>query len=297
MKSASAGPVAQALRTVDSRFVPALIAVLVYLAAITLATLLLVSDLGSRWRDEASGRMSVQLAADGEPSRDEPGRDERGAAALAMIRGLPEVAHAEPIDNSQLAARLLPWLGGAPLPPSLPLPLVLEVELKPEARHAAPSVRDRLQAGIADAEVTLGGSMLEPALRLMRTVEGLTLLVLGVLAATLCASVVFATHARLAACGEAVELLHLLGADDGAITNVVAHGALRTALAGGLAGLALAVLTLLALAYLAGATDGAAELSLSPLAWGTMALLPPAAAGLAVITAKLAARRALALLP
>lgn len=292
MKPAPAGPVAQALRTVDSRFVPALIAVLVYLAAITLATLLLVSNLGGRWRDAAGGRMSVQLAA-----ADEATRAERGEAALAMIRGLPEVALAQPVEDGRLAARLLPWLGGAPLPPSLPLPLVLEVELKPEARHAAISVRDRLQAGIPGAEVTLGGTLLEPALRLMRTVEGLTLLVLSVLAATLCASVVFATRTRLAACGEAVELLHLLGADDGTITSVVAHGALRPALAGGLAGLALAILTLLAFATLAGTTDGAAELSLSPLAWGTMALLPPAAAGLAVITAKLAARRALALLP
>ncbi|MFO1113345.1 MAG: hypothetical protein U1E38_07800 [Rhodospirillales bacterium] len=292
MKSAATGPVERALRTVDSRFVPALIAVLVYLAAITLATLLLVGDLGGRWRDAAGGRMSVQLAAVGEPAG-----DRRSEAVLAMIREQPEVARAQPVEESRLAARLLPWLGGASLPPSLSLPLVLEVELKPEARSAASAVGDRLQASIAGAEITLGGTMLEPALRLMRTVEGLTLLLLGVLAATLCASVVFATRARLAAGSEAVELLHLLGADDGAITNVVAHGALRTALAGGLAGLALAILTLLAFAYLAGATDGAAELSLSPLAWGTMALLPPAAAGLAVITAKLAARRALALLP
>ena len=288
------GPVAQALRTVDSRFVPALIAVLVYLAAITLATLLLVSDLGSRWRDEAGGRMSVQLAA-----ADEATRGQRIEAVLAAIRDLPEVARAEPVENSRLAAQLLPWLGGAPLPPSLSLPLVLEVELKPEARDAATSIRDRLQASLAGAEVTLGGAMLEPALRLMRTVEGLTLLVLCVLAATLCASVVFATRARLAACNEAVELLHLLGADDVAITNVVAHGALRTALIGGAVGLALAVLTLLAFAYIAVATgaDASAELSLSPLAWAAMALLPPAAAALAVITAKLAARRALACLP
>ena len=290
------GPVAQALRTVDSRFVPALIAVLVYLAAITLATLLLVSDLGSRWRDEAGGRMSVQL-----PVADEATRGQRTEAVLAAIRDLPEVARAEPVENSRLAAQLLPWLGGAPLPPSLSLPLVLvlEVELKPEARDAATSIRDRLQASLAGAEVTLGGAMLEPALRLMRTVEGLTLLVLCVLAATLCASVVFATRARLAACNEAVELLHLLGADDVAITNVVAHGALRTALIGGAVGLALAVLTLLAFAYIAGATgaDASAELSLSPLAWAAMALLPPAAAALAVITAKLAARRALACLP
>ena len=287
------GPVAQALRTVDSRFVPALIAVLVYLAAITLATLLLVSDLGSRWRDEAGGRMSVQLAAA------EATRGQRTEAVLAAIRDLPEVARAEPVENSRLTAQLLPWLGGAPLPPLLSLPLVLEVELKPEARDAAPSIRDRLQASLAGAEVTLGGAMLEPALRLMRTVEGLTLLVLCVLAATLCASVVFATRARLAACNEAVELLHLLGADDVAITNVVAHGALRTALIGGAVGLALAVLTLLAFAYIAGATgaDASAELSLSPLAWAAMALLPPAAAALAVITAKLAARRALACLP
>ena len=285
------GPVAQALRTEDSRFVPALIAVLVYLAAITLATLLLVSDLGGRWRDEAAGRMSIQLAIG-----DAAGRDGQIEAALAVVRAQPEVANAEVVDGSLLAARLLPWLGGATLPPALPLPPVLEVRLNAAAGDAARPVQERLRQSLPGAEITSGGAVLEPALRLMRTIQALTALVLGVLSATLCASVVFATRARLAACDAAVELLHLLGADDVAITNVVAHGALRTALIGGIAGLALAIATLLAFAYLAGAATSA-ELSLSLPAWVVMALLPPAAAGLAVLTARLAARRALAQLP
>lgn len=289
------GPVAQALRTEDSRFVPALIAVLVYLAAITLATLLLVSDLGSRWRDDATSRMSVQLAPG-----DEAGRAGQLEEALAVIRALPQTARVEVLDSSLLAARLLPWLGGAPLPPALALPPVLEVQLKPGAGagagDAVAQAGERLQQILPGAQITLGDAMLEPALLLMRTIEALTALVLCVLAATLCASVVFATRARLAACDEAVELLHLLGADDVAITNVVAHGALRTALTGGAAGLALAIATLLAFAHLAGAATSA-ELSLSLPGWVVMALLPPAAAALAVLTARLAARRALAQLP
>lgn len=287
------GPVAQALRTEDSRFVPALIAVLVYLAAITLATLLLVSDLGSRWRDDATSRMSVQLAPG-----DEAGRAGQLEEALAVIRALPQTARVEVLDSSLLAARLLPWLGGAPLPPALALPPVLEVQLKPGAGagDAVAQAGERLQQILPGAQITLGDAMLEPALLLMRTIEALTALVLCVLAATLCASVVFATRARLAACDEAVELLHLLGADDVAITNVVAHGALRTALIGGAAGLALAIATLVAFAHLAGAATSA-ELSLSLPGWVVMALLPPAAAALAVLTARLAARRALAQLP
>lgn len=287
------GPVAQALRTEDSRFVPALIAVLVYLAAITLATLLLVSDLGSRWRDDATSRMSVQLAPG-----DEAGRAGQLEEALAVIRALPQTARVEVLDSSLLAARLLPWLGGAPLPPALALPPVLEVQLKPGAGagDAVAQAGERLQQILPGAQITLGDAMLEPALLLMRTIEALTALVLCVLAATLCASVVFATRARLAACDEAVELLHLLGADDVAITNVVAHGALRTALIGGAAGLALAIATLVAFAHLAGAATSA-ELSLSLPGWVVMALLPPAAAALAVLTGRLAARRALAQLP
>ncbi|MBL8666675.1 MAG: hypothetical protein JNM48_04365 [Rhodospirillales bacterium] len=287
------GPVAQALRTEDSRFVPALIAVLVYLAAITLATLLLVSDLGSRWRDDATSRMSVQLAPG-----DEAGRAGQLEEALAVIRALPQTARVEVLDSSLLAARLLPWLGGAPLPPALALPPVLEVQLKPGAGagDAVAQAGERLQQILPGAQITLGDAMLEPALLLMRTIEALTALVLCVLAATLCASVVFATRARLAACDEAVELLHLLGADDVAITNVVAHGALRTALIGGAAGLALAIATLVAFAHLAGSATSA-ELSLSLPGWVVMALLPPAAAALAVLTARLAARRALAQLP
>ena len=54
---------ATVLKDNGGRFVPGLIAVLVYLAIVALAAMLLVGDFAERWREERDGRLSVQLAA------------------------------------------------------------------------------------------------------------------------------------------------------------------------------------------------------------------------------------------
>jgi cell division transport system permease protein len=181
----------------------------------------------------------------------------------------------------------------------VPLPTVIELQLEPEARATADSVRVRLQAELPDAQIDRGGALLEPALRLMRAIEGVALMLVAVLGGTLAAVVVFATQARLVARHEAIEILHLLGADDAGIVEAVVRRALRTAAIGGLIGFALGATTLLVFAR-AAATPGMdriTEYSLSPTAWVALAAPPLAAAAIAAITARLTARRALASMP
>ena len=55
-------PTAMALQDSAGRFVPALIAVLVYLATMALAAMLLVGGSAERWRAERESRLTVQLA-------------------------------------------------------------------------------------------------------------------------------------------------------------------------------------------------------------------------------------------
>jgi cell division transport system permease protein len=136
-------------------------------------------------------------------------------------------------------------------------------------------------------------------LRLMQAIEGLALLVVLVLAGTLAATVVFATQGRLAAKQETIEILHLLGADEKGIVDAVVRRALRTAMIGGAIGLAFGATTLLAFFWLAAPseTERSGELSLTPVAWAALSMLPLAAAAIAAITARLTARRALAAMP
>jgi cell division transport system permease protein len=285
---------AMAIEDSGGRFVPALIAVLVYLAIVALAAMLVVAGFAERWREERDSRLTVQLAA-------AQNNEARAAAekALTWIRGLAEVARAELVPESRLAGLLQPRPGTAPLASGVPLPTVIELELEPEARASADSVRLRLQAELPDAEIDRGGALLDPALRLMRAIEGVAFILVTVLGGTLAAVVVFATQARLAARHETIEILHLLGADDADIVEAVVRPALRTAAIGGLIGFALGATTLLVFARVATmpGIDRITEFSLSPAAWVALAAPPLAAAAIAAMTARLTARRALAAMP
>ena len=90
---------AMALQDSAGRFVPALIAVLVYLATMALAAMLLVGGSAEQWRAERESRLTVQLA----PSATQEASQAAIYRALTAIRALPEVARAEPHDAQKLA--------------------------------------------------------------------------------------------------------------------------------------------------------------------------------------------------
>ena len=285
---------ATALEDSGGRFVPALIAVLVYVAIVALAAMLTVEDAAERRREERDGRLIVRLAA----PDDERARAASVETTLTRIRGLAEVARAERVPEDRLAGVLQPRPSASPGASGEPPPAVIEVELKPAARAQAESVRSRLRAELPDAEVD-GRALPDPALRRMRAIEGVALVLVVVLGGTLAAVVVFATQARLAARHETIEILHLLGAEDAAIVAAVVRGALRTSAIGALLGFAIGATTLLVFAWVAAApgSDRGAEYSLSPAAWAALAPPPLAAAAIAAVTARLTARRALAAMP
>lgn len=274
-------------------FVSCLIAVLVYLATVAIAGLLLVDRTGSQWQDAFSRRITVQIPADttaGDPN-------DRLEAALAAIRALPEAAHADRVPEQQIASALGP-LAGAGAAANL-LPTVIDVRLQPDAEPRIDDVASRIRQTLPVATVDVRASQLEPALRLMRAVRLLSLLLVAVLTGTLIAAVVFATRARLAMQRDTIDVLHLLGGDNRDIERIVAGQALRTALTGALGGLACAVLTLLGFGWLAASPEGfsANDLALSWLVALAIAAIPPAAAAIAGVTAFLTVRRTLAALP
>jgi cell division transport system permease protein len=290
-----ANAAATALEDRAGGFVPALIAVLVFLAIIALAAMLLVGGSAERWRAERDGRLTVQLAISAP-------QDARQAAidrALAAIRAVPEVARAEPVPEARLMELLQPWLGAAGLRNGMALPSVIDIDLAADARARSETIRERLRAALPDASINVGHATRGPVLRLMLAIEGLALLVVLVLGGTLAGTVVFATQARLAAKQETIDILHLLGADDKGIVDAEVRRALRTAMIGGAIGLAFGVVTLLAFFWLAASseTERSRELSLTPLAWAALSALPLAAAVIAGMTARLTARRALAAMP
>jgi cell division transport system permease protein len=101
--------------------------------------------------------------------------------------------------------------------------------------------------------------------------------------------VIFATRAGLAARRDTIELLHLIGAEDGYIAKQFQRHVARQAVQGGVAGVVLAIMILLAIQILAGGV-GAGLLPGMGMAWWhwlALLVLPLAALLLAIFTARL----------
>lgn len=275
-------------RALSDRLLPALVAAMALLAALTLAGARGAADLAGRWEGGAATALTVQLP-----------RGARIDPAVAALRGLPEIAEARPADPARLAALLRPWLGEAP---ALPLPTVIELRL---ARLPADpgALAGRIAAAVPGAAVESHGVWVARLLALARSLEAVALAALLLVAGIATAVVAVAVRAGIAARREAIAMIHALGATDGDIAGRFAGRVALLVAAGALGGTLAAAPVLAVFADLAAplsggrAATGLLDLPWARLPWADLALLPPAAALIGWLTAQVTLRRWLRRLP
>jgi cell division transport system permease protein len=285
----------------SARFLPWLVALMVYLSALALAGALVLGDVLARWDQSLAGTATVELP----PAPADPAQGDGGmAAALALLRATPGVLAAEPLDRAATAKLLEPWLGTAASAEDLALPRLVDVRMAPGARLDGEALAAKLRAAAPGATLDDHRLWLDRLADFARSVELTALLVILVIAAAAVLTVVFTTRTGLAVHHEVIEVLHLIGARDGYIARQFEREALRLGLLGGAAGLALALLTLLALGHAAAATALLGDevrllpsLRLEAWQWASLCLIPAGAALVAMATARLTVLRALARMP
>jgi cell division transport system permease protein len=282
------------------RFLPWIVALMVYLASLALAGTLVVRDVVTRWDRGLTGTLTVEL-----PAAPAGGRDD-GAVELALkvLRTTTGVVRADALDARRTAELLEPWLGSNIDAADLPLPRLIDLRIEPRAGIDLAALGERLAAAVPGAKLDDHRRWLDRVLRAAFAIEvvaGLVVVLVG-LAAVL--AVIFATRTGLAVHHGIVEVLHLIGARDGYIARQFEWHALRLGIRGGIAGLLLAGLTLVGIAAAAGrigALDDAVPLvpalSAPAIEWALLLLLPIAAGLVAMLTARITVLRALRRLP
>lgn len=278
-------------RDEQSRFLSWLIAFMVFLAVLAMAGLLVLDSIAGRWDQGVRGTLTVQI-----PPADDPIKDDvRLRAAAAVLALTPEVERYEAMNEVQLLRLLEPWLGTLVEAGDLPLPQLIDVELKPDRNLDLAALAQRLSAKVPGASIDDHGVWLERLVRLIVTVEGVATAILAFIGFATVGTVVFTTRTGLAIHKEAIEVLHLIGAQDSYIARQFAGRALSLGLRGGLMGLSLAVPTVFGIGYLAGRMENMLipEFALLPIYWAVLAALPVAAALLAMLTARFTVMRTL----
>ncbi len=281
------------------RFLPWIVAIMVYLAGLALAGTLVLNGALARWDRSLAGTLTLQL-----PPAQSGAGDGGLTAVLGLLRGTPGVVSAEPLSREAIARLVEPWLGNTFAPEELALPRLVDLRIDAEHPPDIAALRARLVAAAPGVVLDENRQWLDRLGTLLLSIEITTVAILVLIGSAAVLTVVFTTRAGLAVHHGVVEVLHLIGAQDSYIARQFEQQALRLGLRGGIIGLALAMATLYLIARAAAATAVLGErvrllpaLDLAPWHWLLLALLPLAAALIARMTARVVVLRALARMP
>lgn len=260
-----------------------------FLACLTLALALGAARLAHAWERGLSGQATVQIVEHGEVAM-----EAQIEGAMNVLKATQGIASARRLSPEESADLLRPWLGDVDLA-AVPVPTLIAVTLDPAVVLDADKLRrdilavapgasfddhSRWNAGLTAASSTIG----------MGAYAILTLIALAA-----AASVIFAVRAALNAHRDVVDVLHMAGARPGFIAGQVQGRFFALGGKAGLMGLIGAVLFMLILAGSAGDAAGFLP-ALAPerleVLW--FAVVPTAAAVIAMLTARFAVARFLA---
>ena len=285
------------------RFLPWVVAIMVYLATLALAGLLVLNDAAGRWDRGLSGTLTVQIppltgaaaARRGTKARER----KRVAKAIKVLRGTPGIAEVRVLDNAEIKAMLEPWLGTGDFAAELPLPALIDVKIRPDARISMDGLGAVLDGAVPGTTVDDHRKWLDRLILLARFTQLIAAGIVFLVSAAAVATVIFVTRAGLSIHHEFIELMHFIGAQDGYVARQFQFQALGLGLSGSITGFVLAAATLLALGVISGQLQASLmpKMSLDLSQWLMLAAIPVIVALISMITARVTVLKVLARMP
>ncbi len=267
-------------------FLPAMIAMMVFLAALALSGALVLDNLLTRWNRDIKGTLTVQVI----PSDSNPRSKvtaQRVEKTIRILEETPGVIRARALTATELTALIEPWLGDTDLIADLPLPLLIDVVISDTRPPDLAQLSAHLKAEVKGASVDDHRVWLFRVIRLADGLEMLAKAVMTMVTLAAAIAVVFATRAGMAIHRQSIEILHLVGARDGYIARQYALRALFLGTEGAAIGFGIAAPILLGLGSMAKTLEGGllAEVGLSPSHWAILGMVPVVATLLAMAAA------------
>ena len=285
---------------VPGRTLTVIVAVMSYLACLSLGALIVINKSIDAWTSDISRQVTVQV-------RPVVGIDVDNeiAKAAAILRDTEGVSGHTVLSAQAAAALLEPWLGSTAILEELPVPRIIEVGIDVSNPPDLDRLGERLDREVVGASLDTHRRWQAQLLRTGGTLKLVGYGVLFLISITTVAIVVFGTRAALDANRQIVEVLHLVGARDGFIAREVQRHFLYLGLTGGLIGAGAGIVTFAVMSWFASPGAGASlsyasETLLSGThAFGfgnylTLLAVPAAATLITIATARLAVMRMLA---
>ena len=182
-------------------------AAMAFLAVFALALALATGRLADRWGSELAQSVTVRVSA---PAAEQ---DQRTQTAMNILQTTPGVGAPDLLGDDEVAALLTPWFGPDMPVDALPVPALIEVPITGRDFDAE-GLRLRLEAEAPGAVLDDHTQWRQPLVSAARRLRVLGVLSLLLIAAASASMITLAAKAALAANGQVIRVLRLIGARD-----------------------------------------------------------------------------------
>ena len=222
---------------VAGRALMTVIAIMTFLASLTVGAVALVSDTASQWQNDISREITVQVKPD-------DGVDM--AAALATVRQValatPGLTSATILDDAATSRLLEPWLGEGLDLDDLPVPRLVVMAIDESSPPDFAALGARLKTAVPTAELDDHRAWVTRLVTMARATVFVGLAILALVLVATVLTVVFATRGAMSGNKQIIEVLHFVGARSSFIAGEFQGHFLRLGLVGAVTGGGLALL-------------------------------------------------------
>ncbi|WBU60451.1 cell division protein FtsX [Paracoccus albus] len=261
-----------------------------FLAVFALALSLATGRLAERWSSSLAQTVTVRVAA---PLDEIEGET---AKVMAILDQTPGIADARMLPEEEIEDLLTPWFGPDVPVEALPVPRLVEIREDGD-EFDADSLRLRLEAEVPGAVLDDHTRWRQPLVTAANRLKMLGVISLGLIGAAGTAMMILAAQSSLAANGQVIRVLRLIGARDVTIAQAFVRRFTRRAATGALAG---TLIGMIAIALLPDMTEAGGFLTgLGFQGWGWLwpMLIPLIAAAVGFFATRWAALRMLKAVP
>ncbi|KGJ03875.1 cell division transport system permease protein [Paracoccus halophilus] len=261
-------------------------AAMAFLAVFAMALALATGRLAERWSSELTQTMTVRVQAPPDQI------DRQVNAVMAALDTTPGIAEARVLPDEQVEKLLEPWFGPDLPIEALPIPRLIEL-VEADEGFDAEALRLRLQGEAPGAVLDDHTRWRQPLVSAANRLRILGLFSLLLIASASGAMITLAAKAALAANGQVIRVLRLVGARDITIATAFVRRFTRRAALGAAGGTVLGMLAIWALPSVDGAGGFLTGLGFRGWGWLLPVLIPVVAAAIGFVATRWAALRML----
>lgn len=217
--------------SISGRALIAVVAIMTFLASLTIGAAILVNRAAGEWQSEISHEVTIQVI----PA---PGRDVDSLVdkAVSVSRAFPGIVEVRPYSKDESAKLLEPWLGTGLSLNELPVPRLIIVKIASDVTPDLAQLRRLLAEQVPGAMLDDHRGWIDRMRAMAGTAVAAGLGALILMFAATILSVTFATRGAMATNKAVIEVLHFVGAKNGFIARNFQHHFLLLGLQGGAIG-------------------------------------------------------------